>query len=605
MPKVTQVVGQEPQASKRSRPHSHLARLLLLGLVAVALPAAAQAASYKVGSFTKSTGGAPVSQAVPHGLGEAPKALILWTNGKTNEAFSGNALFGFGVSDGTTSASVATGLRDATASSYTGNRSASGGALVISDGLGGVLLAEATLSSWDATNFTLNWTTNDPNPYVIHFLAIGGSEISAKVVEWNRATTTGNQAVTGTGFQPDVVIHAEADMTAPGSGPKGVVVLGAMDATGGQWANSIFSGGDGAPPSNTRRAQSAAACLYWAYAGVIAHQASFVSMNADGFTVNHTVNDGFGARIVSLALRGMQARAGSFNKSTGAAPVLQTVTTTGVAPRAVLLASVQNTTAAGVVTEARFGIGASDGTSEGSSAFQDQNAVNPSNVDGIDKTSKVFVKVNNATPTIDAEADMLGFSENGFILDWTTNDAVATQILYLALGDPTTFHRSIGTAAAYTQGTVTVTRGSIAVTGGGATPPDWTPSAGNRGRGDRITVTGQGTYTIRAVMSPTTLLLTAPFTGTSGTYTYSIARAFTGPAAWYSCVAGGACGSANLVTSRRKEMGVMYREGHAAWTGPTWNSTTTSATYDITLEFPFYTYVWHFDHNVDRPIFII
>ena len=29
------------------------------------------------------------------------------------------------------------------------------------------------------------------------------------------------------------------------------------------------------------------------------------------------------------------------------------------------------------------------------------------------------------------------------------------------------------------------------------------------------------------------------------------------------------------------------------------------ATYAITLKFPFYEYVWHFDHNVDRPIFII
>lgn len=29
------------------------------------------------------------------------------------------------------------------------------------------------------------------------------------------------------------------------------------------------------------------------------------------------------------------------------------------------------------------------------------------------------------------------------------------------------------------------------------------------------------------------------------------------------------------------------------------------ATYEIPLKFPFYTYVWHFDHNVDRPIFII
>jgi hypothetical protein len=29
------------------------------------------------------------------------------------------------------------------------------------------------------------------------------------------------------------------------------------------------------------------------------------------------------------------------------------------------------------------------------------------------------------------------------------------------------------------------------------------------------------------------------------------------------------------------------------------------AQYTIPLEFPFYTYVWHFDHEVDRPIFII
>lgn len=27
--------------------------------------------------------------------------------------------------------------------------------------------------------------------------------------------------------------------------------------------------------------------------------------------------------------------------------------------------------------------------------------------------------------------------------------------------------------------------------------------------------------------------------------------------------------------------------------------------YEVSLEFPFYTYVWKFDHEVDRPIFII
>src|ERR1700682_1876724 len=60
---------------------------------------------YKGGSFTKSTGGAPATQVIAHGLGQTPKALILWTDGKTNQSFSGNYLLGFGFSDGTTSAS--------------------------------------------------------------------------------------------------------------------------------------------------------------------------------------------------------------------------------------------------------------------------------------------------------------------------------------------------------------------------------------------------------------------------------------------------------------------------------------------------------------------
>ena len=36
---------------------------------------------FKVGSFTKAPGVAPTSQTIAHGLGEVPKALILWTQG--------------------------------------------------------------------------------------------------------------------------------------------------------------------------------------------------------------------------------------------------------------------------------------------------------------------------------------------------------------------------------------------------------------------------------------------------------------------------------------------------------------------------------------------
>ena len=49
---------------------------------------------------------------------------------------------------------------------------------------GEVVVAEADLSSWNDTTFTLNWTTNDAASYVIHYIAIGGSDIQARVVDW-------------------------------------------------------------------------------------------------------------------------------------------------------------------------------------------------------------------------------------------------------------------------------------------------------------------------------------------------------------------------------------------------------------------------------------
>jgi hypothetical protein len=40
----------------------------------------------KVGSFTKST--AAGAQVIPHGLGQTPKAMIFWTEGRPDETFS-------------------------------------------------------------------------------------------------------------------------------------------------------------------------------------------------------------------------------------------------------------------------------------------------------------------------------------------------------------------------------------------------------------------------------------------------------------------------------------------------------------------------------------
>ena len=164
-------------------------------------------------------------------------------------------------------------------------------------------------------------------------------------------------------------------------------------------------------------------------------KASFVSMDTDGFTVNvSNATSGNNTQVISLALAGLNAQVGSFNKSNAVAPATDPVAGVNFQPELVLLTSVQDLTQAGLATaHTRFGIGASDGTTEGSSAFTDTNSAAVTSVFGIDKTSKVFVKTNTNAATINAEADLTTMNADGFTLNWTTNDAVQTEMLYLAL----------------------------------------------------------------------------------------------------------------------------------------------------------------------------
>jgi len=409
----------------------------LAGLGLGGLAPAWASGTFTVGSFTKSTSAAPVTQAVVHGLGVAPKAVILWTNGKTDTTLGAGFLYAFGMTDGTTSASAATASDDNAGTSNVHRRIASK-VLTLVNGTG-TLLAEADLQSTDETNFTLNWTTNNATADVIHFIAIGGSRISAKVVTWAMALATGNQSVTGVGFRPDVVIHAHAGAfiaSIPTTTTHGAHGLSVMDDTGAQWS-TVSGSVTASNTSDTQRYQRSNKCL----GGIsndlsVVKEAAWVSMDSDGFTIDHSTANAWDNMVASLALKGVRKAVGCISKGTGAAPASQAVTGLSFRPNLVLFSSDQNTASTTAATHARFGIGASDGTTAGSSAWQDTDALNRTSTDGVDKTSNVFIKVNNDTQTIDAVADMISLDAAGFMLNWTTNDAVATEICYLALAGP-------------------------------------------------------------------------------------------------------------------------------------------------------------------------
>lgn len=409
---------------------------ILIALLACVRPDVA-VASFAVGNFTKSTSGAPATQNVAHGLGETPKAIILWTIAKTSATLGADYRFGFGFSDGTNDKSVASSSLDNVNPTSSSRRIANKVITIVDPG--GTVSAEADLQSMDATNFTLSWTTNNATAYRLHFIAIGGRRISSKVFGWTMRTSTGNQAVTGVGFKPDVVIHAHVGSgftsSPPATSGSAALGLSAMDVNGGEWANALFST-DGASSSDAQRYQRNDQSIV-AIGGSLSKtkEASFVSMDSDGFTMNYSTANSSASQVVSLALKGVSASAGTFTKTTAAATASQQITGVTSIPRLVMLASVNNTATTSVVAHSRFGFGASDATTPGSLSFQDTDGLNPSSTDGVDRNIVLFQKLNNNTQTDDAEATVSSFDNGGFTLSWGINDAVATEFGYLALGE--------------------------------------------------------------------------------------------------------------------------------------------------------------------------
>jgi hypothetical protein len=190
----------------------------------------------KVGTFTKSTDGAPVQQAIT-GVGFQPRALVLWTSAQAYAAaWTDNLFLAMGMTDGTTQRAVAeSGKDNETAAGFQGARWANA-VLTIIDWTGAVL-AEAQFVSFDDDGFTLNWTTNNASAYYIHYLALAGDDLTdVNLVEWTMTTAAGQQAVTGVGFQPDCVLHLGAYQAALGNGIVAHFAFGAMDGDGGQFS---------------------------------------------------------------------------------------------------------------------------------------------------------------------------------------------------------------------------------------------------------------------------------------------------------------------------------------------------------------------------------
>ena len=374
--------------------------------------------SVKCGSITVPTGTGNQGYT---GVGFQPKAILFWgnrhsTDGAVVSAASFTPFFGMAVSS--TSRVAITEADD-----FAGGANTADDATKCVKHLSGATTDfAADFVSFDSDGFTLNWTTGNATAYVVNYFALGGSQLTDVFIKQvTSATATGNQASTGVGFRPDAILFAGAN-----DGALDAISIGmAKSATARGTTTISFNG------ATSGLYQRTSSCYASMNGSAVHTEADFVSMDSDGFTLNWTTANATTHTVYALCLKGGNYFVGSFAQKTSTGN--QGYTGVGFQPVGIFHHA--RGFAAGTTPDTTFGMrwlmGAASGASERAATYYGSGA-DP--VGELIRTKCYTVRADDATPTLLAAADLVSFDSDGFTLNYSTADAVAREVIYMAFG---------------------------------------------------------------------------------------------------------------------------------------------------------------------------
>lgn len=394
----------------------------------------------KVGSFAANT--STGNQSIT-GLGFLPKVVIFLGNSQTADGTGADASshFGVGISSSSRRA-IASSTKDASApfTVESGNRDDGCVFIVNAGGTG----CRADFVSQDSDGFTVNWATAPPSAYIVNYLALGGPDLTNVALgTFTPPAATGSQSITGVGFKPDAIFCFQgidngtipSDDTA--SNYQSHIGFGTSSSARG------YAGWRGTGGSGAWHEQSTVKVLGAIGSAGIFIEADLTSLDSDGFTLNYSTATAGSTGIFYLALKGALFSVGSFNQPTSTGN--QANTGVGFRPSALLLLSDNDTSAndnTSTVNQ-RVSLGVASGSAARVALWRGLTDTTSPAVakQNLDRTKIIKLETEAATPTVNAAADLVSFDTSGFTLNWTTADATAREILYLAIGENAAFVR--------------------------------------------------------------------------------------------------------------------------------------------------------------------
>jgi len=401
----------------------------------------------KTGIFDKSTGGAPASQAVT-GIGFQPKLLILYTVARGDFGFNNDVQLAISWTTGAGEEFSSTYYSTDNVSTTEVRRNYQNTKLVgdiTGTGFAGAL---ADLTSFDSDGFTLNWTTNTAGAIKIAYIAIGGSDIEAQATNQTMPTVTGTQTFAHglSGGAPDIVFLFTSSLAATGIAAQGNFSFGAAMSSSSRWTITV-SAVDGAVLTTNMdavRRQTTAKCLQGieigaaGVDGALDFEADYVSDDATNVTLDFTNAPPDDYLFTMLAIRGGNWALGATNKKADGTGVQNIATGLAGITKLLMMTSFGNVATSSAVQDDNFTIGATDGSSEASLIAIEKGATLPTQCGSqlVDDKVLRLGTIGAGSLTVDSEADFSSFGGGNAAVNWTTNDAVANQILWATLGDP-------------------------------------------------------------------------------------------------------------------------------------------------------------------------
>lgn len=422
-------------------------RLLLLVLLVLLLPSpswAQPAAQFYKGTITSntSTGDQTISGIVDDdGTSFTPKALIVWGTGQASAAVTDGLQYLLGVADCTGYGQIYGSAEDNAATSDTYKESNKARIIDTYDDAGAAT-SRATLVSCGSGQFVINWSDAPAAADLYHFVAIGGSGVSAKYLAGASYASAATLVEDTSSFIATAMVllitgSTTSDQAITTEAYNLMVGWWARQSDGGYQqgiANSCTSDNDAA--AVTGRFQTATDTL----TGLTTSCATFFQRfrySGNFGVLPVTVNN---EAPIALILGGLRAKAGVGLQPTGTGT--QAISGVGFKPYLACFASVGAAASTTVGTEARLSLGCATPDAQGHIWIGDLQGADPMVNAKKFSTSQILSMgtptATGSSSTFEALAEMSSWDSDGVTLNWTAADATQRQYLWIMFGLPAT-----------------------------------------------------------------------------------------------------------------------------------------------------------------------